>query len=242
MICHFFTESSSQGQGRGAIKGNISPLKGRGLVGGYLASNIGNQDHAITAGIIMTDKEQLTNEVWQSYIEKGHVRKSVNQDIELALSGNYKADINYLFGIISKEDVDNIRQKFKTFKYRSKKETTTIAINKKTLDKLKTAASLNSINLKEDGYDLLFEILLSTRSDDYIEGGQKLSELPSAMDTDKFLAVRLRTDIKPGRYKSWLEMLAWVFQQGWNARSRHKGRLKNTTFEEELLSFEERIL
>lgn len=86
----------------------------------------------------MTDKEQLTNEVWQSYIEKGHVRKSVNQDIELALSGNYKADINYLFGIISKEDVDNIRQKFKTFKYRSKKETTTIAINKKTLDKLKT--------------------------------------------------------------------------------------------------------
>ena len=173
----------------------------------------------------MTDKDQQTNEIWQSYIEKGHVIKSINQDIEFTLSGNYKADIKSLSEIIPKEHVDNIRQKFKTFKYRNKKETTTIAINKKTLDKLKTAASLNGINLKDDGYDLLFEMLLSTRSDDYIEGGNQISELPSALDTDKYLAVRLRTDIKPGRYKAWLELIDWVFEQGWIARSKQKGRI-----------------
>jgi len=173
----------------------------------------------------MTDKDQQTNEIWQSYVEKGHVIKSVNQDLEFTLSGNYKADVNYLSGIIPKEDVDNIRQKFKAFKYRKKNETTTIAINKKTLDKLKTAASLNGINLKDDGYDLLFEMLVSTRTDDYITGGQQLSELPSALNTESYLALRLRTDIKPGRYEAWLEMLEWVFEQGWKARSFHKGKI-----------------
>lgn len=189
----------------------------------------------------MTDKDQQTDEIWQSYIEKGHVIKSVNRGVELTLSGNYKADIKYLNGILPKDDVDNIRQKFKTFKYRNKKETTTIAINKKTLDKLKTAASLNGINLKEDGYDLLFEMLLSTRTDDYIQGSQKLSELPSVLNAESYLALRLRTDIKPGRYKAWLEMIDWVFEQGWASRSELKGKIKNKQLLDELLKFKSKI-
>ena len=183
-------------------------------------------------------QNEKTNALWQDFCQKKlHLSKIKDEDYApIELTGDYKTDISTIKSIVGEYYCQDIRTRFKSFKYRSRTERTTIVISKNTLDQLRRAATELDLNTKTDSYELLFEMILKEN----VKFSEAVMPADYLSPRDK-LRLRLSKDVPLTEKHQWLDLLGWAFEQGWQANSSVKGRKTDKTRNEKLSEFKDEL-